>query len=65
MDMDKVDLMNDLNKIMDKYDLSLADVAAKVSISFMTAYRWKHGLAAPKSRLILQSYQNFLKEFPL
>jgi transcriptional regulator with XRE-family HTH domain len=63
--MDKIELMNDLNKIMDKYGLTLADVATKVSISFMTAYRWKHGLSAPKSRLILQAYQSFIKEFPV
>ena len=63
--MSKTEIMNDLNKIMDAHSLSIGDIAEKMNVSFMTVYRWKHGLAAPKSRLILEAYQKFTQQFPL
>jgi len=63
--MSKLEIMNNLNKIMDKYPLSLGEIAEKINVSFMTVYRWKNGLAAPRSRLVLNAYEKFTTEFPI
>jgi DNA-binding XRE family transcriptional regulator len=36
-------------------------IAYKVGVSPMTVYRWRNGRAKPKSKIVKQSFENFLK----
>ena len=36
-------------------------IAYNVGVSPMTVYRWRNGRAKPKSKVVKQSFENFLK----
>lgn len=51
-----------INEIMTTKGLSLEKIAGEIGVSSMTVYRWKRGLAAPKSEAILKALSNYLSK---
>ena len=56
------DFQQDIRNIMETYRLSEEAIADRLGIRAITVYRWEKGLSRPKSRIILQTLEEFKKE---
>ena len=56
------DFQQEIQDIMETYRLSEEAIADRLGIRAITVYRWEKGLSKPKSRIILQTLEEFKKE---
>jgi DNA-binding XRE family transcriptional regulator len=52
-----MNIKQELQTLMRRYDLSREDVASRLGVSAMTIYRWENGKNLPKSRLVLREFE--------
>ena len=55
------DLTNILEEITKDGTITPEIIANNVGVSAMTVYRWRNGQSKPKSKVVKQSFENFLK----
>ena len=55
------DLTNILEEITKDGLITPEIIAYNVGVSPMTVYRWRNGQAKPKSKVVQQSFENYLK----
>lgn len=56
------DFQKEIRAIMETHNLSEEDIAAKLQIRAQTVYRWERGTSKPRSRIVLQAFEEFKKE---
>ena len=56
------DFQQEIRNIMETYHLSEEAIADRLGIRAITVYRWEKGSSKPKSRIILQTLEEFKKE---
>ncbi|MBU0693754.1 MAG: hypothetical protein KKC11_03690 [Candidatus Omnitrophica bacterium] len=61
---DKNAFQKEIQHLMETYNLSEEDIAAKLQIRAQSVYRWQRGLSRPKSRIVLQAFEEFKKGLP-
>jgi len=54
----------EIQHLMETYNLSEEDIAAKLQIRAQTVYRWERGTSKPRSRIVLQAFEKFKKGLP-
>lgn len=55
------DFQKEIRHLMETYNLSEEDIAARLQIRAQTVYRWERGTSKPRSRIVLQAYEEFKK----
>ncbi len=50
-----------LTELSDTRGIPLKMIAGEIGVTPMTQYRWRTGQAAPKSKLIMQALEDYLR----
>ena len=56
------DFQREIRDIMETYHLSEEAIADRLGIRAITVYRWEKGSSRPRSRIVLQTLEEFKKE---